>query len=125
MVFFFFFEHRFLANGFFNPCSYEHSTGRESVLEMINAIIVKFPPNVLDEQSQTFFLHLVVRLANDSDDIVRSMSGAAIKKLIGSVSPNALDSILKYTLSWYLGDKQQLWGAAAQVTIFILSRDSN
>ncbi|RHN69146.1 hypothetical protein MtrunA17_Chr3g0121561 [Medicago truncatula] len=95
--------------------SYEHSTGRESVLEMINAIIVKFPPNILDEQSQTFFLHLVVRLANDSDDIVRSMSGAAIKKLIGSVSPNSLDSILKYTLSWYLGDKQQLWGAAAQV----------
>ncbi|XP_045811204.1 small subunit processome component 20 homolog isoform X1 [Trifolium pratense] len=94
---------------------YEHSTGRESVLEMIHAIIVKFPRSVLDEQSQTFFIHLVACLANDNDNIVRSMSGAAIKKLIGSVSPNALDSILKYALSWYLGDKQQLWAAAAQV----------
>ncbi|WJX51902.1 hypothetical protein P8452_38060 [Trifolium repens] len=30
---------------------YEHSTGRESVLEMIHAIIVKFPRSVLDEKS--------------------------------------------------------------------------
>ncbi|MED6141885.1 hypothetical protein PIB30_107914, partial [Stylosanthes scabra] len=94
---------------------YEHSTGRESVLEMINAIIVKFPRSVLDAQSQTLFVHLVACLANDNDNAVRSMSGAAIKKLIGSVSPNLLNSILEYALAWYLGGKQQLWGAAAQV----------
>ncbi|XP_057754877.1 uncharacterized protein LOC130974144 isoform X1 [Arachis stenosperma] len=94
---------------------YEHSTGRESVLEMIHAIIVKFPTSVLDEQSQTLFVHLVACLANDNDNIVRSMSGAAIKKLIGSVSPNLLNSMLEYALAWYLGGKQQLWGAAAQV----------
>ncbi|KAJ1406609.1 Down-regulated-in-metastasis protein [Sesbania bispinosa] len=94
---------------------YEYSTGRESVLEMIHAIIVKFPRSVLDEQSQTLFVHLVACLANDNDNIVRSMSGAAIKKLIGSVSPNSLNSVLEYALSWYLGGKQQLWGAAAQV----------
>ncbi|KAL5061396.1 hypothetical protein RYX36_033000 [Vicia faba] len=94
---------------------YEHSTGRESVLEMIHAIIVKFPRDVLDEQSKTFFLHLVACLANDNDDIVCSMSGATIKKLIGSVSSSALKPILKYVLSWYSGDKQQLWAAATQV----------
>lgn len=82
---------------------------------MIYAIIVKFPEKTLNEQSQTFFVHLVACLANDNDDNNRSMSGIAITKLIGSVSPSALNSILKYTLSWYLGDKQQLWGAAAQV----------
>lgn len=82
---------------------------------MIHAIIVKFPKSVLDEQSQTLFVHLVVCLANDNDNIVRSMCATAIKKLIGSVSPDALNSVLKYALSWYLGGKQQLWGAAAQV----------
>lgn len=82
---------------------------------MIHAIIVKFPRSVLDEQSQTLFVHLVACLVNDNDNIVRSMSGAAIKKLIGSISPNSLNSILDYALSWYLGGKQQLWGAAAQV----------
>ncbi|CAI8597993.1 unnamed protein product [Vicia faba] len=104
---------------------YEHSTGRESVLEMIHDIIVKFPTNVLDEQSQTFFLHLVACLANDNDDIVRSMSGAAIKKLVGSVSTKSLESILKYALSWYLGDKQQLWGAAAQVLELLIEVAKN
>jgi U3 small nucleolar RNA-associated protein 20 len=63
----------------------------------------------------------VACLANDNDNIVRSMSRASIKKLIGSVSPNALDYILKYALSWYLGDKQQLCGATAQVLFSKLS----
>ncbi|CAL0335754.1 unnamed protein product [Lupinus luteus] len=94
---------------------YEHSTGRESVLEMIHAIIVKFPRKVLDEQSETFFFHLVTCLANDKDKNVRSMSVAAIKKLIESVSPDKLKKILEYALSWYLGGKQQLWAAGAQV----------
>ncbi|XP_020226475.1 small subunit processome component 20 homolog isoform X2 [Cajanus cajan] len=94
---------------------YEHSTGRESVLEMIHAIIVKFPRSVLDEQSHILFVHLVACLVNDNDNIVRSMSGVAIKKLISAVSPNSLKSILEDALSWYLGDKQQLWGAGAQV----------
>lgn len=103
---------------------YEHSTGRESVLEMIHAIIVKFPRSVLDEQSHILFVHLVACLANDNDNIVRSMSGAAIKKLISSVSPNSLKSILEYALSWYLGGKQQLWGAAAQVMFSKMSCES-
>lgn len=91
---------------------------------MIHVIIVKFPGNVLDEQSQTFFLHLVACLANDNDDLVRSMSGVAIKMLIGSVSTKSLESILKYALSWYLGGKQQLWGAAAQVFLSKLPCES-
>jgi U3 small nucleolar RNA-associated protein 20 len=82
---------------------------------MIHAIIVKFPRRVLEEQSQTFFFHLVLCMANDNDNILRSMSEAAIEKLVRSVSPNALDSILKDALFWYLGSKQQLWGASAQV----------
>ncbi|KAF7849855.1 hypothetical protein BT93_L0220 [Corymbia citriodora subsp. variegata] len=94
---------------------YEHSSGREAVLEMLHAIIVKFPKSVLDEQSQSLFIHLVVSLANDQDNRVRSMTGAAIKLLVGRISPHPLHSILEYSLSWYLGGKKQLWSAAAQV----------
>ncbi|XP_050365350.1 uncharacterized protein LOC126783867 isoform X2 [Argentina anserina] len=94
---------------------YEHASGRKTVLEMLHAIIVKNPRNVVDEQSQTFFVHLVVCLANDRDNEVRLMAGEAIKRLTGCVNPRSLLSILEYSLSWYLGEKQQLWGAAAQV----------
>ncbi|KAF8392350.1 hypothetical protein HHK36_022692 [Tetracentron sinense] len=95
--------------------SYEHSTGREAVLEMLHAILIKFPKSILDGQSQTLFLHLVVCLANDHDNKVRSMVGAAIKLLIGRTSQQSLHPILEYSLSWYLGRKQHLWSAAAQV----------
>ncbi|XVF29034.1 hypothetical protein REPUB_Repub15cG0084600 [Reevesia pubescens] len=94
---------------------YEHPTGRESVLEMLHAIMIKFPKGIVDEQSQTIFVHLVVCLANDQDNKVRSMTGAVIKLLIGRISQHSLNSILEYSLSWYLGEKQQLWSAGAQV----------
>ncbi|CAL5362801.1 unnamed protein product [Camellia sinensis] len=64
---------------------YEHSTGREAVLEMLHAIVIKFPKAIIDEHSQTIFVHLVVCLANDYDNKVRSMTGAAVKLLIGHV----------------------------------------
>ncbi|KAL2486861.1 ARM repeat superfamily protein [Abeliophyllum distichum] len=100
----------FLAN-----LRYEHSTGREAVLEMLHAIIMKFPKTILDKQSETLFMHLVVCLANDQDSKVRLMAAAAIKCLIGHVSPHSLHAILGSSLSWYQGEKQKLWGAAAQV----------
>ncbi|KAE8688414.1 small subunit processome component 20-like protein isoform X2 [Hibiscus syriacus] len=91
-----------------------HPTGRESVLEMLHAILIKFPKGIIDEQSQTIFVHLVVCLANDQDNKVRSMTGAVIKLLIGRISQHSLNSILEYSMSWYLGEKQQLWSAGAQ-----------
>lgn len=102
---------------FFSLFRYQHSSGREAVLEMLHAIIMKFPIGVVDEQSQTFFVHLVVCLANDNDNKVRSMTGAAIKLLIGRVSQHSHQSILEYSLSWYVGGKQHLWSAAAQVKV--------
>ncbi|CBI17281.3 unnamed protein product, partial [Vitis vinifera] len=98
----------------------QHSTGRETVLEMIHTIIIKFPKSIVDEQSQTLFVHLVVCLTNDQDNKVRSMIGAAIKLLIGRISPHSLHPIIEYSLSWYLGEKQQLWSAAAQVLGFMI-----
>ncbi|XP_059666315.1 uncharacterized protein LOC132312087 [Cornus florida] len=95
--------------------SYEHSTGREAVLEMLHAIIMKLSINVVDEQSQSIFTILVLCLANDHDNKVRSMTGAAIKLLIRRVSPNSLNTIFECSRSWYIHGEQHLWSAAAQV----------
>ncbi|KAF5199197.1 Small subunit processome component 20-like protein [Thalictrum thalictroides] len=95
--------------------SYEYSTGREAVLEMLHAIIIKFPKHIVDEHAQTFFVKLVVCLANDQDSKVRSMIGAALKLLIGRTSQSTLNSILEYSLSWYAGANENLWSPAAQV----------
>ncbi|PIA45006.1 hypothetical protein AQUCO_01700514v1 [Aquilegia coerulea] len=95
--------------------SYEYSSGREAVLEMLHAIIIKFPKHIVDEHAQTFFIKLVVCLANDQDSKVRSMIGAALKLLIGRTSQSTLNSILEYSLSWYGGANENLWSPAAQV----------
>ncbi|WOK99438.1 small subunit processome component [Canna indica] len=95
--------------------SYEHSSGREAVLEMLHAILVKFPKSVIDNQAQSFFLHLVVALANEHDHKLRAMVATAIKVLLNHTSQNAMRPILGYTLSWYMGEKRHLWSASAEV----------
>lgn len=96
-------------------CSYEHTSGREAVLEMLHVIILKFPSNVVDEQAETFFLPLVTCLVNDSDNQVRAMVGTVLKVLIRRVSQRPLQRMLVFSLSWYTSEKQQLWHPAAQV----------
>lgn len=85
------------------------------MLEMLHAILVKLPPAVVENQAQSWFLHLVVALANDTDKNVQSMVATVIKLLLGRISQKALHPILEYSLSWYRGERQHLWSAAAQV----------
>ncbi|KAM7259266.1 hypothetical protein ACFE04_015007 [Oxalis oulophora] len=94
---------------------YEHSSGREAILEMLHAIIMKFPKGELDKQSKKIFVQLVVCLANDLDNKVRSMAGAAIKCLVERIDKGLQKSIVEYSLSWYSGEKRQLWSGGAQV----------
>lgn len=100
---------------FFFGCSYEHSTGREAVLEMLHAIIEKFQPPIVNELSRTLFVQLVLCLANDTEQQVRSMAGTAIKILVDRVDSQSRRSILTNTLDWYSAKNPGLWSAAAQV----------
>ncbi|WVZ69932.1 hypothetical protein U9M48_018646 [Paspalum notatum var. saurae] len=100
----------FLAN-----LSYEHPSGREAVLEMLHDILTRFPQRIIDDQGQTFFLHLVVALANEQHQNVSSMILRAIQKLLGRIGDQGKSSIFEYALSWYIGEKQSLWSSSAQV----------
>lgn len=92
--------------------SYEHPTGREAVLDMLYAIIVKFSKDYVDDHSEILFFKLVICLANDSDKKVRSMAGAALKLLFRHVSPPKLHDIVQIVLAWYTN--KELQSAAAQ-----------
>ncbi|PKA51950.1 hypothetical protein AXF42_Ash008179 [Apostasia shenzhenica] len=95
--------------------SYEHASGREAVLEMLHTILMKFPKGHFDSYAETFFLHLVVALANERDQKVLPMVAAVLKELIDRSSQRMLQPMLEYSLTWYFGEKQFLWAAAAQV----------
>ncbi|KAG2589626.1 small subunit processome component 20 homolog [Panicum virgatum] len=100
----------FLAN-----LSYEHASGREAVLEMLHDILTRFPQRIVDDQGQTFFLHLVVALANEQHQNVSLMILRTIQKLLGRIGDQGKNSIFEYSLSWYTGEKQSLWSPSAQV----------
>ena len=95
--------------------SYEYSSGREAVLEMLHAIIVKFPVQAVDEQVETIFLPLVLRLVNEDSNQLRAMVGSILKVFIGKLGQRSLQRVLSFCLSWLKNDKQQLWRAASQV----------
>ncbi|KAL6881997.1 hypothetical protein ACP4OV_011469 [Aristida adscensionis] len=100
----------FLAN-----LSYEHPSGREAVLEMLHDILKRFPQRIIDDQGETFFVNLVVALANEQHQKVSSMIIEVIQKLLGRIGDRGKNSIFEYSLSWYTGEKQSLWSASAQV----------
>jgi U3 small nucleolar RNA-associated protein 20 len=101
-------------------CSYEHASGREAVLEMLHDILTRFPQRIIDDQGQTFFLNLVVALANEQHQNVSSMILRTIQKLLGRIGDQGKKSIFEYSLSWYTGEKQNLWSASAQVNYYFL-----
>uniref|UniRef100_A0A0D9V2B9 Uncharacterized protein n=1 Tax=Leersia perrieri TaxID=77586 RepID=A0A0D9V2B9_9ORYZ len=100
---------------FLTNLSYEHPSGREAVLEMLHDILTRFPQRIIDDQGQTFFLHLVVALANEQHQNVSSMILRAIRKLLERIGDQGKNSMFDYSLSWYTGEKQNLWSASAQV----------
>lgn len=100
---------------FLTNLSYEHPLGREAVLEMLHDILTRFPQRIIDDQGQTFFLHLVVALANEKHQNVSSMILRAIQKMLGRIGDQGKNYIFEYSLSWYTGKKQNLWSASAQV----------
>ncbi|KAM3330839.1 hypothetical protein ACQJBY_027135 [Aegilops geniculata] len=109
---------------FLTNLSYEHASGREAVLQMLHDILTRFPQRIIDDQGQTFFLHLVVALANEQHEKVSSMIVVAIKKLLGRIGDQGKNSIFEYSLSWYTGEKQNLWSASAQVIDLLVGNRS-
>ncbi|KAL9664606.1 hypothetical protein QQ045_020011 [Rhodiola kirilowii] len=105
---------------------YEHPSGREAVLEMLNAILHKFPKPVLDEWYGEFLIHLTQCMANDNISSVRKMAGMVLKRLLHCVSPHSRNVIVEFGLRHYLGDANKLWSIGAQVlglTVEVLNKE--
>ncbi|KAG9451956.1 hypothetical protein H6P81_004860 [Aristolochia fimbriata] len=94
--------------------SYVHPSGREAVLEMVHAVLKKFPKEVLTVHASNFFFKLILCLANENDNKVCMMVGAAIKLLIERISKQALHAIIDASLIWYSSEKPKSWSTGAQ-----------
>ncbi|KAJ3024120.1 U3 snoRNP protein [Thoreauomyces humboldtii] len=101
--------------------SYDHESGRESVLQMLNTIIVKFSDAVLFEYADLLFLALVMSLVNDESAKCRALAGKIICELVPRLDATRFAKVLELIETWFQQDQQpQLQRTAAQVSGLIL-----
>ncbi|RID46506.1 hypothetical protein BRARA_I03160 [Brassica rapa] len=110
-------------NFFQKNLSYEHSTGREAVLDVLQKLIHKFPDpspgkqskpclghqSVVDQQSQNLFIELALHLERENDQKLLAKICDVMKLLIGCM--NNYKSSLKLSLGWYKQENSRVRGA--------------
>lgn len=86
--------------------SFQHESGRLSVLELLNAILTKFATGLLQESADLFFVGLVMVIANDESTRCREMAAELIKILFTRVDKEVKDVLLAMLHAWS-GKKEQ------------------
>jgi hypothetical protein len=99
-----------------NNLEYSHHSGRLVVLSLLQSLIVKFPPAVIEQYAELFFAPLVIRLHNDDHSGCRARAAEVIKVLLRTMS-NAppMTQLMKMTLTWLSHTSPSLQRAGAQV----------
>ncbi|CAB3989651.1 small subunit processome component 20 homolog, partial [Paramuricea clavata] len=93
---------------FISQLEYEHSSGRESTLEMLVSIVNSFPEKVVYINSGLFFLPLCMRLVNDESVNCRKLTAAAIKALIEKLDVERRDNLFGIVMTWMNENKTSL-----------------
>ncbi|KAJ3175962.1 U3 snoRNP protein [Geranomyces variabilis] len=110
---------------FVKNLSYDHESGRDSVLQMLHSIIIKFSDDVLFEYSDLLFLSLVMTLVNDDIAKCRELAGTVIRALVSRLDAARFAKVVELVESWFGNSAQpQLQRTAAQVSGLILESAS-
>jgi U3 small nucleolar RNA-associated protein 20 len=80
--------------------SYQHESGREAVLDMLEVMIRKFPSQLIGSWADTVALPLIIRLVNDPSSKCRVKVGAALGMLFGRLSVASRDKLVAYCQKW-------------------------
>lgn len=84
--------------------SYTYESGRLSTLEIIHAVFSKFDPELLAGSEQTFFVALVLCIANDESSKCREAASALISLLVKRVSSERQNHLFAMVCGWVQQD---------------------
>lgn len=87
----------FLAKNF----EYKHADGRQSVMEAVHMLLSKTGPELAQDIVGTFFLPLVIVMANDDAPECREMAGALLGELYSRADKEHMKTILTPLRSWF------------------------
>lgn len=79
---------------------YKHADGRQSVMEALHMLLSKTGPELAQDIVGTFFLPLVIVMANDDTPECREMAGALLGELYRRADKEQMKAILTPLRSW-------------------------
>ncbi|KAG1774596.1 hypothetical protein EV702DRAFT_1123142 [Suillus placidus] len=87
--------------GFFaRNLSYEHASGRSSVLELLGALVNKFDSALLAKHAEMIFVTLVLCLANDKDKSCREASASVLQSLVKRLEDDERKVFVGHLHAW-------------------------
>ncbi|KAK0946947.1 U3 snoRNP protein [Friedmanniomyces endolithicus] len=92
---------------------YQHASGRQSVMELVHQLLIKFSDEVLAQLAFTFFVSLVPVQISDADPACRQMAGILIAKLFERAEEEQLKSFMALIEKWSANDKKPMIQIAA------------
>lgn len=99
--------------------SYSLESGREAAMGMLNAIVMKFPKQILLDQIDWIFLAVVVRLVSDESSRCRTGAATLLQSILKRTlaeRKSLFEQLVGYSLQWYTNvEKPDLQRAAAQL----------
>ncbi|EGG04265.1 uncharacterized protein MELLADRAFT_108574 [Melampsora larici-populina 98AG31] len=88
--------------------SYEHESGRESVLDLLNAITNKIGTELVIKHADILFMGLVMSVTNESSTKCKQMSLEVVKVLLRRMDPRKATEFLEMLFAWYQAKKSQV-----------------
>ncbi|KAJ5662713.1 hypothetical protein N7462_011639 [Penicillium macrosclerotiorum] len=79
---------------------YKHQEGRQSVLEAVHLLLSKTGPELAQDIISTFFLPVVLSMANDESSECREMAGALLSQLYSRADREQMKTILIPIHTW-------------------------
>ncbi|KAK4539320.1 hypothetical protein LTR36_000782 [Oleoguttula mirabilis] len=96
------------ASFFVENLRYQHSAGRQSVMELLHQLLIKLSDEVLPQLAFTFFVALVPVQISDADPACRQMAGVLIAKLFERADAVQLKSFLSLLDKWLDNDTKPM-----------------
>ena len=82
--------------------SYEHASGRSSVLELLHALVTKFDAGLMAKHAEMLFVALVLCVANDAEKACRVAAAGVIQVLVRRLQGEQQQQILQRTVMGHL-----------------------
>ena len=105
-------------------CAFIHDSGRLAMLDLVKAIMEKFPEEIVRDAIDIFFFPLILRVCSDRDAKCIEAANQALSHLMGRADDACKDKWGTMAMSWLQSPKMALKAAGCQVIRFLLDSGS-